>query len=135
MRRHRSPWVAIFCAVVLLILGVCEAVKLNKLEKVCTRSTSGIVYDVRRGGRTGYKAWISYQVDGQSHKLYVHSYSLITAGSRAKVLYDEKVPTTSYSPDYPPRSGILSICLSAALGLYGGVFLVQKKREKSEELY
>ena len=34
MRRHRSPWVAIFCAVVLLILGVCEAVKLNKLEKV-----------------------------------------------------------------------------------------------------
>lgn len=133
MRRHRSPAVAFFLAAVLIILGVCEIVKLHKLETVCTKSATGIVYDVRRGGRRGYRAWVNYQAEGKSHKVYIQSRSLITAGSRVKVLYDEKVPSTSYSPDYPPSSGFLSMSLGVVLAAYGALCAVFKKRLEKEK--
>ena len=134
MRRNRSPVVAFVFAAVLIILGVCEIVKLHKLETVCTKSTTGIIYDVKRGGkRSGYRAWVRYEAEGKSHKVYIQSRSLITAGSRVKVMYDEKVPSTSYSPDYPPRSGFRSRALGVVLIIYGAVCIMVKKRLSSPD--
>ena len=87
----------------------------------------------KRGRYTGYKAWVKYEAEGDFRRLYIQSFSQIFAGRRIKVLYDGRVPGTSYSPDYPPRDGILEICIGGALALYGTVFVLYKRRRKTEE--
>ena len=124
-----------FLAVIMLAVGAAALYKTHRLEKLCTEPATGVIYSVEKKKRTGYLGWVKYEADGKFYKMMIKSYSLITAGREVAVLYDSKVPSTGYSPDYPPGDPWLSFLIGGGLLIYGTADIIIKKRRKAEEYY
>ena len=104
-RKQANPIYLLIFSVLMIVIGISGQILTNKIESVCTSSTTGTIIENQKHsrGRSGikYTGTVSFTANGMSYTVRTsESRHYFTIGEKIMVRYDPDDPSEAYCPDY-----------------------------------